>query len=558
VEENYVIGIDFGTDSVRAVIFNTANGEAAGEGVAPYQRWSKGEYCDPALNQFRQHPLDYLEGLQSAVREALADAGEGMGSEVKGLSVDTTGSTPVAVDREGTPLALTPEFEQNPNAMFILWKDHSAVKEAENINQLARSWGGPDYTRYVGGIYSSEWFWAKLLYVLRRDERVREAAFSWVEHCDWMAAELAGDTDPLRLKRSRCAAGHKAVWHEEFDGLPSEEFLLRLDPLLKGLRSRLFSETFTSDQQAGTLSPAWAKKLGLTAGISVGVGALDAHMGAVGAGIRPYTLVKVVGTSSCDMLIAPNEEMVGKLVRGVSGQVDGSIIPGMLGLEAGQSAFGDIYAWFKSLLMWPFNNILYDKKHIDKLITETLLYNISEQLIPELSRQAEKIPIASSGLVALDWMNGRRTPDANPEVKGAITGLTLGSDAPRIFRALIEATAFGARSIVERFVSEGARIDEVIALGGVARKSPLVMQVLADVLNRTIKVSGADQACALGTAMYASVAAGLHPSISEAQQAMDGGIETEYRPIVEHVELYQDLYRQYVRLGEVVEQSSSA
>jgi L-ribulokinase len=558
MDENYVVGIDFGTDSVRAVVFNSADGEAIAESVAPYQRWSQGKYCDPAVNQFRQHPLDYLEGLQLAVREALARAGDGVAGRVRGISVDTTGSTPVAVDQMGTPLALTPGFEQNPNAMFILWKDHTAAKEADEINQLARSWGGPDYTRYVGGIYSSEWFWAKLLFVSRRDPQVREAAFSWVEHCDWMAAELSGDTNPLTLKRSRCAAGHKAMWHEEFDGLPSEEFLVQLDPLLEGLRGRLFSETFTSDPRAGALCSKWAEKLGLEAGISVGVGALDAHMGAVGAGIQPYTLVKVIGTSSCDMLIAPNEDMANKLVKGVCGQVDGSIIPGMLGLEAGQSAFGDIYAWFKNLLMWPIDNLISFNNQIDKELIEKLHHDISERLIPELSRQAESIPLASSGIVALDWLNGRRTPDANPGVKGAMTGLTLGSDAPRIFRALIEATAFGARSIVERFVAEGVRIDEVIALGGVARKSPLVMQILADVLNRNIKVSRADQACALGTAMFASVAAGLHPSIAAAQAAMDGGVDGEYSPDAEHAAQYQALYQNYLRLGETVEQSSDS
>jgi len=556
MKENYVIGIDYGTDSVRAAIFNASNGEGVAEGLANYPRWQQGEYCDPAANQFRQHPLDYLECLELAVGEALSEAPAGAGRKVRGISIDTTGSTPVAVDRSGTPLALPPGFEQNPNAMFILWKDHTAAREADEINQLARNWGGPDYTRYVGGIYSSEWFWAKLLFVSRTDPQVNKAAFSWVEHCDWMAAELSGDANPLTLKRSRCAAGHKAMWHEEFEGLPSEEFLLQLDPLLEGLRGRLFSETFTSDQRAGALCSKWAEKLGLEEGISIGVGALDAHMGAVGAGIQPYTLVKVIGTSSCDMLIAPNAEMSNKLVKGVSGQVDGSIIPGMLGLEAGQSAFGDIYAWFKGLLMWPFDNLLINNNQIDNEIIEKLHHHISECLIPELSRQAESIPLASSGIVALDWLNGRRTPDANPGVKGAMTGLTLGSDAPRIFRALIEATAFGARSIVERFVAEGVRIDEVIALGGVARKSPLVMQILADVLNRNIKVSRADQACALGTAMFASVAAGLHPSIAAAQAAMDGGVDGEYSPDAEHAAQYQVLYQNYLRLGDTVEQSS--
>ena len=558
MNEIYVIGVDYGTDSVRAVIFATSNGEALAECVVGYQRWSQGKYCDPGVNQFRQHPLDYLEGLEFAVKGALENAPAGVSRRVKGLCVDTTGSTPVAVNREGTPLALTEGFEHNPNAMFILWKDHTAVKEADEINQLARTWGGPDYTRYVGGIYSPEWFWAKLLHVSRVDTKVRDAAHSWVEHCDWITAELTGDTDPLNLKRSRCAAGHKAMWHRDFDGLPSEEFLVQLDSLLQGMRGKLFNETYTSDQQAGSLSASWAGKLGLDEGISVAVGTMDAHMGAVGAGVKPYTLVKVIGTSSCDMLVAPAEELGDKLVRGICGQVDGSIIPGMIGLEAGQSAFGDIYAWFKNLLLWPLENLLHANKSLDPVKKGQLLEDISSGLIPELSRQAEEIPIETSGIVALDWHNGRRTPDANPTLKGAMTGLSLGSDAPRIFRALVEATAFGTRSIVERFDAEGVRIDELIALGGVARKSPLVMQILADVLNRKIKVSQVDQACALGTAMYASVAAGVHPSVESAQQAMDGGIEKEYHPISENVQRYQDLYQRYVGLGNVVEKDTGS
>jgi L-ribulokinase len=341
------------------------------------------------------------------------------------------------------------------------------------------------------------------------------------------------------------------MWHKAFDGLPDEQFLQQLDPLLQGLRGRLFRETFTSDRQAGALSAKWAERLGLPQGISVGVGALDAHMGAVGAGIRPYTLVKVIGTSSCDMLTAPLAEMGDRLVKGICGQVDGSIIPGMLGLEAGQSAFGDIYAWFRDLLLWPLENVWPE----DEVRGKELLDEARDRLIPELSRQAAEIPPEASAIVALDWMNGRRTPDANPAVKGAMAGLTLGSDAPRLFRSLVEATAFGARQIVDRFVSEGVRIDQVIALGGVARKSPLVMQILADVLDRKISVSGVDQACALGTAMYASVAAGIHPSIEAAQAAMDGGIDCEYSPNPERAGRYRDLHRQYVRLGQMVEQA---
>jgi L-ribulokinase len=320
--KSFVVGVDYGTDSVRTVIVNAADGAEISTAVFQYPRWKEGKYCDPARNQFRQHPLDYLEGLQFTVRQALLEAPAGTAEKIVGLSVDTTGSTPVAIDRQGTPLSLLPEFAENPNAMFVLWKDHTAVGEAGEINTLARSWGGTDYTRYEGGIYSSEWFWAKLLHVLREDAAVRKAAFSWVEHCDWIPAVLTGQTDPLTMKRSRCAAGHKAMWHESFNGLPSDEFLQRLDPLLAGLRGRLFEKTYTSDFGAGTLTTDWAQRLGLHTGVKVGVGAFDAHMGAVGGEITPYVLLKIMGTSTCDMLVAPPKDLGDHLVKGICGQVD--------------------------------------------------------------------------------------------------------------------------------------------------------------------------------------------------------------------------------------------
>ncbi|HTO93869.1 MAG TPA: FGGY family carbohydrate kinase, partial [Bacteroidota bacterium] len=284
----YVCGVDFGTDSVRSVIIDAADGREIAGAVAPYPRWGKGMFCDAPRNMFRQHPLDYLEAFETSMREAIARAPRNTASLVRAIAVDTTGSTPAPVDSAGAPLALRREFASNPNAMFILWKDHTAVREAAEINALARSWGGTDFTKFEGGVYSSEWFWAKILHVLREDAAVRAAAESWVEHCDWFTAALTGVTDVRRIKRSRCAAGHKAMWHESFGGLPSEEFLLRLDPLLSGLRGRLYRETLTSDQTAGVLSPDWSSRLGLPASVRVGVGAFDAHMGAVGGGITPY------------------------------------------------------------------------------------------------------------------------------------------------------------------------------------------------------------------------------------------------------------------------------
>jgi L-ribulokinase len=552
MSSKYTIGLDYGTDSVRSLIVNVATGEEVASAVFNYPRWKKGMYCNAPKNQFRQHPQDYLDGLEYTITEALKQAPADVAENVVGISVDTTGSTPVAVDEKGVPLSLTPGFQENPNAMFVLWKDHTAVKEAEEINQLARKWD-IDFTKFEGGIYSSEWFWAKLLHVIREDAGVFRAAWSWVEHCDWIPAILTGNTNPKTLKRSRCAAGHKAMWHEAFEGLPSEDFLVALDPLLSGLRDRLYKETYTCDVSAGKLTPEWAEKLGLSTDVFVGVGAFDAHLGAVGAEIEPYYLSKVMGTSTCDMLIAPMEEVGDKLVSGICGQVDGSIVPGMLGLEAGQSAFGDIYAWFKRVLEWPLQNILAETKLVDEATKQKLIDETSDKIIARLSEEAAKIPIAESGIVALDWMNGRRTPDANQNLKGAIAGLNLGSDAPRIFRALVEATAFGSKAINDRFIAEGVRIDGVIALGGVAKKSPFVMQIVADVLNMPIKVARSEQACALGSAMAAAVVAGVYPNTAEAQKKMGGGIETEYHPIPENVEKYKLLYEQYKKFGKLIE-----
>ena len=553
MKNKYVLGLDYGTDSVRAVIVNAGNGEEVASDVFYYPRWADGKYCDPGKNRFRQHPLDYLEGFKTTIKNCLAKISDDIRLNIKSISVDTTGATPVAVDEKGVPLALTPGFEENPNAMFILWKDHTAVREAEEINTLAKSWGGIDYTKFEGGVYSSEWFWAKILHILRADGKVRNNAFSWVEHCDWIPALLTGNTDPLSLKRSRCAAGHKAMWHEDFGGLPAEEFLVKLDPLLGGLKDRLFRDTFTSDVPAGTITKEWAEKLNLPEDVIIGVGAFDAHMGAVGGEIEPYHLSKVMGTSTCDMLVASFDDVGDTLVRGICGQVDGSITPGMLGLEAGQSAFGDVYAWFRDVISWPVVNILAETELVDEETRKKLADEVLDKIIPVLTAEAEKIQIGESGIVALDWLNGRRTPDANQALKGAIMGMNLGSDAPKIFRALVEATVFGSKKIVDRFLSEGVRIDGVIALGGVAKKSPFVMQVMADALNMSIKVARSEQTVALGAAMFAAVVAGIYDTIEEAQKGMGAGFDAVYEPIPENAKKYQSLYEAYGRLGNFVE-----
>lgn len=548
----YIIGLDYGSDSCRAVITDANNGKEISSSVMYYPRWIEGKFCDPKNNQYRQHPLDYIEVLEGTIKDALSKAPADIAQNVVGMAFDTTGSTPVLTNEEGIPLALLPEFAENPNAMFILWKDHTAIKEAGEINQLAKNWT-PDYTAYEGGIYSSEWVWAKVLHVLREDESIRKDAYSWIEHCDWMPALITGHTKPETIYRSRCAAGHKAMWHESWGGLPSEEFLTKLDPLLSGFRGHLFDKTYTSETKVGNLTQEWADRLGLTTNVVVSVGAFDCHMGAVGAQIAPGAFVRVIGTSTCDIMVVPYDEMCDKLIPGICGQVDGSVIPGMVGLEAGQSGFGDIYAWFKRVLEWPIKHIIAKSSYLNEETKEKLIKETIDNIIPLLSDEAQKVSIKDSTIIATDWMNGRRTPDANQSLKGTITGLTLGSSAPLIFRALVEATAFGSKAIVDRFIENGIEIKEVIGIGGISLKSPFVMQTLADVLGMPIKVAKAEQACAFGAAMFGSVAAGIHENIESAQNEMGLGFASEYIPNQENHQLYLELYKKYQAIGKFSE-----
>lgn len=547
-QKNYVIGMDFGTSSVRALLSDTESGQEVAVSEFLYPRWKEGRYCDPSRNQFRQHPLDYVEGIKQVMKELLGQVDEELKSRIRAISMDTTGSTPVAVDEKGMPLALKPEFQDNPNAMFFLWKDHTAIKEAEAINRHAENFD-VNYLQYVGGIYSSEWYWSKLLYALRNDEKVRAACYSWVEHCDWMPFLLTGGTNVGRMKRNVCAAGHKAIWSEKFGGFPPEEFFSSLDPLLAGFRDRLPAETYSAAEVAGNLSPEWAEEFGLSTEVLVGVGALDAHFGAVGGQIEPYYMSKVMGTSTCDMIVAPSKEMEETLVNGISGQVEGSIIPGMLGMEAGQSAFGDIYAWFRDLVTWPLMKLLDTSETIDNDTAEALLKELRSKVLSELSREAEKLPVEEDSELALDWMNGRRTPDANYLLTGAIHGLTLGTDAPRIFRSLVEATCFGSKRIVERFIAEGVAVRGIIGVGGVARKSDFVMQMMADVLGMPIKVHKSEQTSALGASMFAATVAGLYPQVEEAMQQMGQGFEKEYYPDPVKTGIYDLRYEKYKLLS---------
>ena len=554
--KKYVIGLDYGSDSVRAVLIGTENGAELSSEVFWYPRWKEQKYCKPEINQFRQHPLDHIEGLEHTIKAVVTQSGVNP-ETIVGICIDTTGSSPMPLTKEGTPLALVEGFEENPNAMMVLWKDHTAVKEANEINELARSWGGEDYTKYEGGIYSSEWFWAKILHVAREDKKVVEATHTWMEHCDYITYLLADQKDLETFKRSRCAAGHKAMWHESWGGLPSKEFLSKLDPYLASLRNKLYEETYASNEIAGHLNEEWATKLGLTTDTVIAVGTFDAHAGAVGAKVDHHALVRVMGTSTCDIMVSSNEAVGDKTVKGICGQVDGSVIPGMIGLEAGQSAFGDVLAWFKNVLAWPVDNLVMKSSILSEEQKQQLSEEVEAKFIRTLAEQAEAIPLSEVVPMALDWVNGRRTPDANQELKSAITGISLGTKAPHIFKALVNSICFGSKMIVDRFEEEGVKIESVIGIGGVARKSPFIMQTLANVLNMPIKVAESDQAPALGAAIYAATAAGVYESVIEASKVMGSSFEAEYFPQASQVETYAKLMESYKKLGQFVEEQTN-
>ena len=553
MDNSYVIGIDYGTDSVRSVLVEVATGLEVSSSVFYYPRWKEKLYCDSILNQFRQHPADYLEGLEVTIKECLLLSGiTDIGEKVNAISVDTTGSTPIAVNEQGIPLAMLSEFKDNPNAMFILWKDHTALKEDQELNEHVRNFS-PNYLKYVGGIYSSEWYWAKLLHILRKDEKVRNSIYTWVEHCDYIPFVLTGGTHADDIKRSVCAAGHKALYADEFDGLPPESFFTSWDPLLKPIVKNSFSKVYNSAESAGTISPEWADKLGLNPNVLIGIGAFDCHMGAVGGQIEPYFLSKIMGTSTCDILVVPKDTIGNTLVKGICGQVNDSVIPGMVGLEAGQSAFGDAYAWFKQLLSWPIDTLLEETNVISSESVTILQEEIKGKLLARLNIQASEISVEEDLEYALDWFNGRRTPDANHQLKGLIGGIGLGSDAVRLFRAIAEATCFGAKNIVNRFVSEGIPIKGLIAMGGVAQKSTFIMQMMADVLNRPIKIHKTEQTCAIGAAMFAATVAGHYSTVEEAMQKMGQGFEIVYEPDITKVPIYEKRFQRYIELGAFME-----
>jgi len=530
----YAIGLDYGTNSVRCLIVDVANGNELGTAVYEYPTGEAGIILDASdHNLARQNPADYIKGIEVTVASAIAEAKKADktfdANQVIGIGIDTTGSTPMPVDKSGTPLAMSDEFKDNPNAHAWLWKDHTSYAEAAEITELAAK-EHPEYLAKCGGTYSSEWFFSKILHCLRIDPKVFDAAYSWVEYCDYIPAVLCGDTKPENIKRSRCAAGHKAMFAEDWGGLPSKDFLAKLDPKMGELYDRLYRKTYPVDVEAGKLTKQWAEELGLPADIPVAVGAFDAHLGAVGSGIGPGKLVKIIGTSTCDMLVsAPGQKLPD--IPGICGIVDGSIVPGVYGLEAGQSAVGDIFNWFVN--------------YIQPGGEETGSHEA-------LTEKAAKLKPGQSGLLALDWNNGNRTILVDQRLTGLIIGQTLHTKPEEIYRALIEATAFGALTIINRFEEYDLKVTEVINCGGISEKNALLMQIYADVTGREMKISRSAQTCALGAAIAGAVVAGEasggYEKVEDAQAAMCGVKPTTYKPIAENQKVYQQLYSLYKQL----------
>jgi len=531
---SYTIGLDYGTNSVRCLIVDTHDGAELATSVYHYPTGQAGIIIDPSdHNVARQNPADYIEGLEVTVKEAIATAQKADAdfdaSNVIGIGVDTTGSTPLPVDKDGTPLGLLDAFKDNPNAMAWLWKDHTGYAEASEITELAAA-VHPEYLAKCGGTYSSEWFFSKVLRCLRIDAAVFDAAYTWVEHTDYMTAILTGTTRPEDIKRCRCAAGHKAMFNDAWGGYPAKDFLAKLDPKLGELRQTLSDQTYAIDTAAGNLTSQWADKLGLKEGIPVAMGAFDAHLGAVGSGIKEGTVVKIIGTSTCDMVVCPESSELAD-VPGICGMVNGSILPGFLGLEAGQSAVGDIFNWFVNYIQPGGKD---DGSH------------------EALTERAAKLKPGQSGLLALDWNNGNRTILVDQRLTGLLLGQTLHTKPEEIYRALIEATAFGALAIINRFDEYGVKIDAVVNCGGIAEKNPMLMQIYADITGREMAVSRSSQTCALGSAIAASVVAGKanggHDDFADAQKAMTGVKKITYKPIAENQQTYQQLYKLYKQL----------
>ncbi|MEG0788590.1 MAG: ribulokinase [Alistipes sp.] len=552
MKQTYVIGIDYGTDSVRALLVDAVSGAQIASSVCAYPRWAEGLYCNADQSQFRQHPLDYLEGLKQ-VLSAVLRAHPNAAKSLRAIAIDTTASTPCFVDKRCRPLALHAQYCEDPDAMFVLWKDHTAHREAAEIT--ARCAQSPvNYACQSGNHYSAECGWAKALHLLRNNPSLRQDAYALIELCDWIPAVLTGCTDLQKLRTGRCGAALKLMWSEQWSGYPPTSFFETLDPTLALIVERMNPAAYGCDVAAGNLSAEWANLLGVSSEVAVCVGNVDSYSGAVGAGIEQGTLVLNLGTSACYMALMTPADMHGQIIDGIFGQVENSILPGMIGFEAGLSAFGDVYAWFKRLLSWPIDALLMTSMQVDDTTKRQLATELKDKMMESLTLAAAQLPLRTDAPLATDYFNGRRSPAPCNVLTASLDGLTLNTSAPEIYYALAEATAFATKAIFDHLVRHGVSIDKLIGIGGISQKSPFVMQLLADVMEMPLHVSDCSHSCALGAVIHAARVAGVYPSVVDAQHALCPPVARVYKPDPSKASLFRTRYERYLQTGAFAEQ----
>lgn len=547
MSKDFVIGLDYGSDSVRAVLVDAHSGEQIAEAVHAYARWAQGKYCNAGESRFRQHPLDYLEGLHT-VLHGILDPHPEIAPLVRAISVDTTASTPCLTDENLQPLSLREEFKDNPDAMFVLWKDHTGVEEAAEIERACAA-SEINYTQVSGYHYSAECFWSKVLHLLRTNADMRREARSVIECSDYITATLTGTTDPAQNRMGHCNASQKMFWSEDWGGFPPEEFFASLDEALVPILRTMNANKYTCDKPYGTISAKWANELGLNHDVIIGCGNVDSHQGAIGAGVAYKTAMINLGTSGCCMFVIPHEQLQGRIIDGVFGQADSCILPGLVGFEVGLSAFGDAYAWLRRTLAYPTVEILAKSDKVDPATREQLVAEMMDNILVKLGEDAAKLPHREDAPFATDWFNGRRSPAPNQNLWGSLLGLRLSTGAPELYYAIVEATALAMKTIVDHLRERGIDFDSFIGVGGISQKSPFVMQMLADAIGKDIHVSECKQSCALGSAICASVVAGIYPTIEDAQRALCRPIIRTYSPDAEHRALLEKRHALYRAAG---------
>ena len=529
----YSIGVDFGTLSARALLVEVETGREVATSVYEYENGVIDEYLPTSGEKLPpdwalQDPRDYLTALETTVPSVISKSGVNP-EDVIGLGTDFTACTMLPIDKNDNPLCLTPEWENNPHAWVKLWKHHAAQPEANKINEIAEKLGCNFLQRY-GGKTNSEWFFAKALQILNEAPEVYNAADRFIEAGDWLNLQLTGVET-----RNACAAGYKAMW-EKASGFPPNEFFKALDPAFEHVVDEKMCRNITPvGDKVGELTPAMAAKIGLKPGIAVSASIIDAHVAVPAATVtREGAMVAIMGTSTCHMVLAKQPE----IVEGMCGYVEDGILPGFFGFEAGQSCVGDHFAWFVDNCV-PAS---YHKEAKDRGINLHAL----------LCEKAAKLKPGESGLLALDWWNGNRSVLVDADLTGMILGMNLNTKPEEVYRALVEATAYGTNIIIDAFQSSGVTVDQIVACGGLAERNEMLMQIYADVTNREFKIAASPQACALGAAMWGAVAAGKarggYDNIADAAEKMARVKDKTYKPISENHAVYAELFAEYKKL----------